>query len=132
MSVPSDNLKQWFFPKHFFGLLGMHGYASRLLVSYNERAAHVNLFSMQRWLDLLGQSGFCVRKKVYLFSRADYMFASLLDALNVGFFPQIRMALKLLPLPLKTLLWRATLRPVYERSRRFDGGGEFIIVAERI
>lgn len=132
MSVPSDNLNNWYMPKIIFEKMRLHKYGKYLLEKYNKRQTHLNLYSLSCWKIKFKKAGLKIVKSFYLFNEKHYKIATVLDSLGGPILSKVYLVFRMIiPLTFRKLLWRRILKQIYLDSGPLDFGGELIIVAQK-
>lgn len=132
MSVPSNNLNDWYLNKLIFEKLSLHKYGEHLLEKYNKRQAHINIYSLNIWRKKLEDVGFKIQKYFFLFNERDYKRVTFLDSLGGLFLSKLHLIFKsIIPRNFRKAIWRKVLKPIYLNSEPLDFGGELVIVAEK-
>ncbi len=132
MSVPGNNLNDWYLPKIIFERLGLHKYGKYLLGEFNKRQTIINLYSLNKWRKKLDDAGFKIVKHFFLFNERYYKVATFLDSLGGHFLGKFHLIFRrITPLTFRKFLWWRMLKPIYLKSEPIDFGGELVIVAEK-
>jgi len=130
MSVPADNLNNWYLPKVICEKLGFDNYGKTLLGKYNKRQSVFNIYSLSIWEQKLAAAGLEVTENFFLFSQKEYMLVTFLDSLGGPLLGKLDFIYrKLTPTVLRKIIWRKVLKPIYVNSKPIDFGGELVIVA---
>ncbi len=132
MSVPSNNLNDWYLPKIIFEKFGLHKFGKHILEKYNKRQVIINLYSLNMWLEKLNGAGFKIVKHFFLFNERYYKVATFLDSFGGYFLGKFHLIFRMItPVTFYKFLWRKMLKPIYLKSEPIDFGGELVIVAEK-
>lgn len=133
MSVPSNNLNEWYPPKIILQKLHLGKYGENLLKKYNKSQFHVNIYSLYEWKKKLELAGFEIIRHFYLFNENEYKLVILLDDFGISFKGKINMIFnRFIPVKFRIYLWSKILKPIYLNSKPLDFGGELVLVAKKI
>lgn len=133
MTVPSENLNYWYYPKIFFNKIGLKTYGMKLFNSYNNRQAHLNILAEDLWKNKLGHKNLNIIKRFYFFNENEYKFATFLDSLGGHILRRINFIfIKTTPLIIRKFFWRNLLKPIYLNSLPLEKGGELVLVAQKV
>lgn len=137
MTVPGENLNNWFFPRVMFSRLGLAEYGRRLCKEYNKKQQHINICSLDFWSRKLEDSGLTVENHFYSFRKNEYRLVTFFESFVLESFPGNlfqaidRLFRKGIPLDVRKSFWRKVLKKIYLNAEALHTGGELFIVARK-